>query len=157
MHGASYTVNVDGQTGNSSSTASNPNAGILAELGGMSSGKHEILITVTSVEPNGQLDFAKVEFDAGLRRYVCLGTVETRHALKSADLQHSDRQHVKQNVGQTYGQVGSNWTFKWMKHQKMQFRDENGNDTKDAQEAMLGERRGSRARFNFTGEPMSYL
>jgi len=39
----------------------------------------------------------------------------------------------------------------------MQFRDENGNETKEAQELMLGERRGSRARFNFTGEPMLYL
>ena len=118
MHDASYTVNVDGQTGNSSSTASNPNAGILAELGGMSSGKHEILITVTSVEPNGQLDFTKVEFDAGLRRYVCLGTVETRPPLKSADLNEVTNNMSSKTLGRhmhklaVIGRSTSGWNLR---------------------------------------------
>jgi len=44
------------------------NAGILAELSGLSSGKH--ILRITLEDGNGQLDFNRVVFDAGVRRYV---------------------------------------------------------------------------------------
>jgi len=79
VRGASFTVYVDGQAGNSSSSASNASAGILAELSNMSAGRHEIVLYVDSVDSNGQLDFSRVVFDAGLRRYVSLSLLIHSH------------------------------------------------------------------------------
>ena len=72
MYGAvrnsNFIVQLDDLPGDRHSAPANANAGILTELVGLSPGKHVVRITLE--DGNGQLDFSRVVFDAGIRGFV---------------------------------------------------------------------------------------
>jgi len=68
VRNSNFVVQLDDLPGDRHSAAVDANAGILTELVGLSPGKHVVRITLE--DGNGQLDFGRVMFDAGVRRFV---------------------------------------------------------------------------------------
>jgi len=68
VRNSNFIVQLDNLPGDRRSDAVDENSGILTEMTGISSGKH--IVRITLEDGNGQLDFKRVIFDAGVRRYV---------------------------------------------------------------------------------------
>jgi len=68
VRNSNFIVQLDGLPGDRHSASIDENAGILTELTGLPPGKH--IVRITLEDGNGQLDFNRVVFDAGVRRYV---------------------------------------------------------------------------------------
>ena len=142
-------MQLDNLPGDRHSNAMDANAGILTELSGLSSGKH--ILSITLEDGNGQLDFNRVVFDAGVRRCAQVRHVTTFiHKLTLRVDENSNCTKITMNMRLD----SPGWSFMSWAALKHFYHNIDGSETDRSQEGVVAKSAGAKAEFTFSG--MSY-
>jgi len=146
VRNSNFIVQLDDLPGDRHSAPANANAGILTELVGLSPGKHVVRITLE--DGNGQLDFGRVMFDAGVRRFVVWlhsFVIHIRFVDETSDWSKTPTEMRMNSPG---------WSFvSWFLLEHF-YHNVDGSNTDRSQKGVFSQITGARAEFTFFG--MSY-